>query len=166
LSGAPSKRSRSAAVTGVSWLALVAATTLGSGQFGQVRAQVSVRGGQATAQRVGSYRLIVQSYDARSVVAGDFPAQHARPLGAMQRAVTAEELERGVSVDVLHLGIDDAVTADSVVVAWVERGLPNLEFDALTARPAPDAVYGVGRPRRSGGAQAARVVLERRFGAA
>jgi hypothetical protein len=158
--------SRSAAVTGVSWLALVAATTLGSGQFGQVRAQVSTRGGPATSQKAGMYRLVVQSYDARSVTAGSFPAEHARPLGATQRAVTAEELERGVSIDVLHVGVGAARTADSVVVAWVEPGLPNLEFDALTARPAADAVYGVGRSRRGSGAQARRVVLERRFGAA
>jgi hypothetical protein len=158
------KIARSAAAAGVSWLTLVAATTLGSAEFGQVRAQVSTRLGSVAQNRFG-YRLVVQSYDARSVVAGEFPDAHARPLGSAQRAVTVEELARGVSVDVLHIGTGAVGAEDSVVVAWVEPGLPNLEFDALTARPARDAVYGVGRSRRSGG-QPARVVLERRFEAA
>ncbi|MDP9001902.1 MAG: hypothetical protein M3O46_17515, partial [Myxococcota bacterium] len=30
-----------------------------------------------------------------------------------------------------------------VVVAWVEAGEPNLEFDGRTARPARGSVYGV-----------------------
>jgi hypothetical protein len=58
-----------------------------------------------------------------------------------QRAVTREELARGVAVDVL--GVSSRGESAPVIVAWVERGRPNLEFDALEARPNDDAVYGV-----------------------
>ena len=33
------------------------------------------------------------------------------------------------------------------VVAWVEPGLPDLEFDGRTARPGPDHPIGVARGR-------------------
>jgi hypothetical protein len=46
-----------------------------------------------------------------------------------------------------------------VVVAWVERGVPNLEFDALRARPTEGAVVGVTRSSKASGT---RVVLSRR----
>jgi hypothetical protein len=74
----------------------------------------------------------------------------------LQRAVTAEELERGVSVSLLQ--VDGQADAAPVVLAWVERGQPTLEFDARTARPADDAVIGMGRA--STGTQA-EVVLAR-----
>jgi hypothetical protein len=48
-----------------------------------------------------------------------------------------------------------------VIVAWVERGKPDLEFDALEARPSNDAVYGVAAAGEQ--ALATPVVLSRRL---
>lgn len=135
-------------------MALVAATTLGIGQFARVRAEVS------TGHRVGAggaLRLIVQSYAPESVGADRLPAAFARPLGSAQRAVTADELRRGVSVDVVQLDADAQQGRAPVVVAWVESGPPDLEFDALQARPAANAFYGVADPGPQDGS--ARVVL-------
>jgi len=104
-----------------------------------------------------TYRLIVQSYTAESVGADHLPTAHAKPLASTQRAITAEELKKGVEVDIVQLS-SEAPTSSSVVVAWIERGAPDLELDALTARPKPDACYGVG----SQVTESARVVLRRR----
>jgi len=132
----------------VTWLALLAATTLGAGELDHVRAWVS--GGLSGEV---SYRLVVQTYAPESVDAAGRVAPRARPLGSMQRAVTAEELSRGVSVSVVQV----RVTGDPpVVVAWVEPGEPTLELDALTARPAPEALVGVSR---SAAGERARIVV-------
>lgn len=147
--------------SGASWAALVAATTLGIGRFARVRAEVS------TAHRVrsekedegeGALRLIVQSYAPDSVGADQRPGAFARPLGSAQRAVTADELRHGVFVDVVQLGAE-AQSRRPVIVAWVEAGAPDLEFDALQARPAANAFYGAADPSLENGA--ARVVLRR-----
>ena len=55
-------------------------------------------------------RLIVQAYASR------------RPIGSVQRSVTHAELQQGVSVEVPHLAAQVAPR----VVAWVERGTPDL----------------------------------------
>ena len=103
------------------------------------------------------YRLIVQSYTPENVGADHLPTAHAKPLASTQRAITAEELRKGVEVDILQLGSEVPISS-SVVVAWIERGAPDLELDALTARPTPDAFYGFG-PQVT---ESARVVLRRR----
>jgi len=82
--------------------------------------------------------LVVQSFDATG---GD-----ARPVGSMQRSVTADELRDGVHVNLLELRQLPASSAEQqspMVVAWVEAGEPDLEFDARNARPSPGSVYGV-----------------------
>jgi hypothetical protein len=145
------------AATGVSWLALVAATSLGIGQMDRVRAEISSDAEVGAEVDGETYRLIVQSYAPDSVGADHLPAAHARPLASAQRAITAEELRKGVEVDIVQLG-GEAPAASSVVVAWIERGAPDLELDALTARPKPDAFYGFG-PQVT---ESARVVLRRR----
>lgn len=118
-----------------SWLALLAATTLGAGEFDQIRAHVS--GGLIGEQ---SFRLVVQTYARSAVDAAGRVAPRVRPLGSMQRSITADELSRGVSVSVVQV----RQGADSpVIVAWVEPGEPNLELDALTARPHAEALVGV-----------------------
>jgi len=88
------------------------------------------------------YRLIVQSYPRSSVAVGALPAERARPLASTQRAITREELARGISVDVLGVGAAGSQEAP-VIVAWVEHGRPDLEFDAFEARPGADAFCGV-----------------------
>lgn len=146
----------------MSWFALVAATTIGVGALHHVRAAVSADARALEASDVG-YRLVVQSYAAESFVTGPrgLPTAHARPLASTQRAVTREELARGVAVDVV--GVSATGDRAPVIVAWVERGKPNLEFDALRARPSHDAVYGVGFGESAPGAPTP-VVLSRRVG--
>jgi hypothetical protein len=145
----------SSAAVGASWMALVAATTIGLGQLDRVRAEVS-----ADTAALGSsgsrYRLVVQSYARDSVVAGNVPSSRQKPLASAQRSVTAEELSRGVAVDVLRVGESDA---SQVIVAWIEKGEADLEFDGAEARPSDAALYGASESRELG---SARVVLKRR----
>jgi hypothetical protein len=139
-----SKKSRilSAGPAGVSWVALVAATTLGIPAVQRLRAAVS-----ADPRELGDsgdgYRLIVQSYAPSSIGSGQLPAGRARPLASTQRAITPAQLARGIAVDMV--GIDSSGTSPEgrVIVAWVERGSADLDFDGLEARPAADAFYGI-----------------------
>lgn len=142
---AKSSRRRAAAAAG-SWLALLAAATLGDGAS-TVHAEV-----RADSVRDGAYRLVVQSYDR---------AGAARPVGSIQRAVTADELRNGVHVNLVELRGPQAAgrPAAPVIVAWIEAGGPDLEFDGLTARPQPGSSYGVAsRPSREA---VARISLNR-----
>jgi hypothetical protein len=165
--GEQPKRARGAtgmvatAAVGASWMALVAATTLGLGPVGRVRAEIS--SDQSVLSDDGDaegMRLIVQSYAAESVGADHMPGEFARPLGSIQRAITADELRRGLAVDVVQVGADADFHPDgAVVVAWIERGHPDLEFDALQARPSVDAFYGASSRAAEG---QARLVLRKR----
>jgi hypothetical protein len=130
-------RSRRSVATG-SWLALLAATTLGDGA-GTVRAEV-----RADGVGEGAYRLVVQSYD---VTDGRVPGNDARPVGSAQRAVTADELRAGVRVNLLELRAREVAGSGTtpMVVAWIEAGQPDLEFDGRRARPRPGSVYGVAK---------------------
>lgn len=120
-------------------MALLAATTLGDAAD-TVRAEVKANGLSESAH----YRLVVQSYDERD---GQMPGRRAKPVGSVQRAVTAAELRNGVKVSLLELRAASAngvaVTDDPMVVAWVEAGQPDLEFDGRQARPGAGSVYGV-----------------------
>jgi hypothetical protein len=141
-------------------MALVAATTLGLGHFEHLRAEISTESGASPQDDgiSGGYRLIVQAYSP-DALDGDLPGARAKPLSSVQRAVTAEELRRGLSVDLVQLGA--AKHRPAVVIAWVEPGQPDLEFDGLTARPHADAVYGLARIENDTDDAAARVVLRR-----
>jgi len=119
-------------------MALLAAATLGDAAETS-RAEVRAEG----LDEAASYRLVVQSYDAGP---RGLPSAKARPLGSMQRAVTAAELRRGVHVSLLEMR-GDATSDDTTVVAWIEAGEPDLEFDAREARPTRGSVYGVARGR-------------------
>jgi hypothetical protein len=123
----------------VSWLALLAATTVGAGHFDHIRARVS-----ATTGEVGrSYRLVVQSYAESAVDAAGLPGRRARPIASAQRRVTSEELANGVSVSVMQVA--DELERNPVVIAWIEPGEPTLEFDARAARPQPGTAMAVSR---------------------
>jgi len=143
----------SSAAVGASWMALVAATTMGLGNLDRVRAEVSA---DTAKLGVGSgrYRLVVQSYARESMSAGNLPSARQKPLASAQRSVTAEELSRGVAVDVLRVG--EALDPSQVIVAWLEQGEANLEFDGAEARPSAHALYGTSESRNLG---SARVVL-------
>ena len=139
-----------------SWLALLAATTLGDGAD-TLHAEV-----RADGVGDGAYRLVVQSYD---TVDGRVPGREARPVGSMQRAVTAAELREGVHVNLLELrGRTQEPASDRpVVVAWIEAGQPDLEFDGRTARPQPGSVYGV--VKRTASQDAVHISLDRTIAA-
>jgi hypothetical protein len=122
---------------------LVAATTLGVAGVQRVRAAVSADPRELGDAR-DEYRLIVQSYSPSSFGGGQLPGGRARPLASTQRAITAEQLGRGVSVDMLGLAKPDVTATETpVIVAWVERGRADLDFDGFEARPSADAFYGV-----------------------
>jgi hypothetical protein len=122
-------------------MALLAATSLGAVSVERMRAEVSAH--DLAAATSAGYRLIVQSYARDSVAANQLPGAGHRPLASVQRAVTTEELARGIAVDVLQ--IDQATGGEQapLIVAWIEHGAPDLELDALRARPSRGAVYGV-----------------------
>ena len=130
----------SSAAASASWMALLAATSIGAVSVERMRAEVSAQ--DLGAASSAGYRLIVQSYARDSVAANQLPGAGHRPLASVQRAVTAEELARGINVDVLQ--IDQASDQQApLIVAWIEHGAPDLELDALRARPTRGAVYGV-----------------------
>ena len=146
----------SSAAVGASWMALVAATTMGLGHLDRVRAEVSA---DAAKLGVGSgrYRLVVQSYPRESLSADTLPSLRQKPLASAQRSVTAEELSRGVAVDVLRVG--EELDPSPVIVAWIEQGEADLEFDGAEARPGAHSLYGASESRSLG---SARVVLRSR----
>jgi len=144
----------SSAAASASWIALLAATSLGQVSLARMRAEVSAQ--DLAAETSAGYRLIVQSYASNSVAADEVPGANHRPLASVQRAVTAEELAQGIAVDVLQLGESSGEHAP-MIVAWVEHGAPDLELDALRARPSGEVVYGAGQSS----AGSAQIVLRR-----
>lgn len=148
-----STRSVRSAAAG-SWIALVAATTLGDAADA-VRAKVRADG--LSAGRV--YRLVVQSYDRQ---AGENPRKYARPIGSVQRSVTADELRDGVHVSLVEFRqkIADGAAGDPLILAWIDVGEPDLEFDGRMARPRAGSVYGV--VKRSAGHDVVQISLNRK----
>jgi hypothetical protein len=139
----------------VSWLALVAATSLGIAYAETVRAEVKLPG--AALASGGRYRLIVQSYD--KLDRASFIPSSVRPRASAQRAVTADDLARGIRIDLIELAETESDgDRQGVVVAWVEPGEANLEFDARRARPTPGSIYGVAESNSS-----VEIVLDRRL---
>ncbi len=139
-------------------MALLAAATLGDAAA-TVHTEVRAEG-----LAEGPYRLVVQSYGEK---AGRLPGEHARPIGSVQRAVTADELQKGVRVNLLELreGMVGSTPVDSpTVVAWIESGQPDLEFDGRKARPQAGSVYGI--VKRRAREDLVQIQLDRRVAAA
>jgi hypothetical protein len=136
-------------------MSLLASTTLGVEGAKTVRAQV-LADEDLTESR--DYRLVVHSYDAKK---GEVFV--ARPVASLQRAVTAAELRKGVHVSLLELRERGAADGDGAVVAWIEAGKPDLEFDGRMARPLPGSI--VGRARRGPGAASVQIRLSRKAAA-
>lgn len=111
-----------------SWMDLLAATTLPDAKTGTVQAEIFGDLPMGTKP----LRLIVQSRE----------NGHSRVLGSFQRAVTREELCKGVRVRMVELRDAGAPASPSHVIAWVEEGTPDLEFDARRAKPSTDAWVG------------------------
>ena len=125
---------------GTSWFALVATTLLGSEQMSRSRARVQADlSGRARGQQSEErFRLVVQSYAPGVLDDLGIPMADARPLGSTQRFVNAEELRRGVSVDLVQL----EESPEATLIAWLEWDGADLDFDALTARPTQEAWRG------------------------
>jgi hypothetical protein len=141
-----------------SWLALVAATSLGVAHAETMRAEVRLA--RPALASGGRYRLIVQSYDALHTTQ-EIP-QSLRPRASAQRSVTAADLADGVRIDLISLGEKKpGGEQKGVVVAWVEPGEANLEFDARRARPTADSFYGVARSDGAG-SDSVEILLDRR----
>src|SRR5262245_24483278 len=134
----PAQRAGATAARGASWMSLLAAATLGVSGVDHLRARISA--GDHVGD--GDLRLIVQAYSKTEVATGELPERHAQPLASIQRSITAEELREGINVSFLQFPTDGAGGGESVVVAWVEHGAPDLDLDALEARPAKSAFYG------------------------
>lgn len=134
-----------------SWMTLLASTSLGVGSAKTLSAVVRAGaraepGGPTTAGCDRPLRLVVQSYDAPG---GKLPGKQARPVGSMQRSVTADELREGVHVSFVELrGEEQTRATEPVVVAWLEDGDAELEFDGRRARPKPGAMFG-SAPRKA-----------------
>lgn len=138
--GDPKKPRSTVAARGVTWMSLLAATTLGVGHVDRLRAHVlSVE----KLHGEDELRLIVQSYPGHTIGGAGLPREEAKPLASTQRAITAEELRNGV--DVSFFQPEGAGNAEIVLVAWVEPGAPTLDLDALEARPSSGAYYGMAR---------------------
>jgi hypothetical protein len=133
----PAQRAGETVARGASWMSLLAATTLGVTEVDQFRARITAGGHVGE----GDLRLIVQTYDKQELDGRDLPQYGAQPLASSQRSITAEELREGINVSFLQFP-RDGVEGTSVVVAWVEHGAPDLDLDALEARPALGAYYG------------------------
>jgi hypothetical protein len=118
-------------------MSLLAATTLGVSGIDHLRARIS--SGDHVGE--GDFRLIVQAYSKDGLDGRVVPHSDDRPLASLQRSITAEELREGIDVSFLQFPSDES-SSESVVIAWVERGAPTLDLDALEARPAKGDYYG------------------------
>ncbi len=134
----PRRQSGVVVRAGDSWLSLIAATTKGVGELGQVRVKIRA----ATPIHGDSFRLIVQSYSASVLAHDGSPHDLATPVASLQRAVSQEELRLGLDIDVMHAGPVRDDSDELVVFAWVEPGQPDLEYDAALARPSLGALRG------------------------
>jgi hypothetical protein len=120
---------------------LLAATMSPDTSADSVQAEV-----RADVPDAGHLRLIVQSYEEGS----------SRPVGSVQRAVTANELRSGVHVHLVELRERGSQRRKPRVVAWVEDSALD-EFDGLSSKPAPGSPYGEARRKARG----VRIVLSR-----
>jgi hypothetical protein len=139
-----------------SWLALVAATSLGIPHAETVRAEIKLP--PEALESGGRYRLIVQSYDTLGR-ASLIPS--GRPRGSTQRTITPADLVDGVRINLIELGDEEASRSQRRVIAWVEPGEANLEFDARRAKPMPGSFYGVA-PSGDETNDSVEIVLDRR----
>lgn len=159
-----------------SWLTLVAATSLGVAHADTVRTKIKL--GHEVAADGGPLRLVVQSYAVRD---GEHPAKpeeralqrytelpggaSLRPLGSVQKVVTADDLARGVSVELVELDNgprEPGARESGLLVAWVERAGRDLDLDGLGARPGPGSVYGLTPSGPAGRGEPISIWLNRR----
>ena len=122
-----------------SWTWLLAVTEWGLSGLGRSRVRVHQR---VTHTSPEGLRLVVQSYRECDVIAGR-PRPYARPLASAQRSVSSDQLHFGVQLDLVNFEGDDD---DVVVIAWMEDGDSDLDFDGLQARPPRSARWAAVEP--------------------
>jgi hypothetical protein len=122
-----------------SWLALLATTTLGA-QSSTLLAEIQFDDAKRRPRDEAPQRLIVQVYP----VSPTELSETSRPCSSTQRSVTHEDLKRGVAVQLVDVAPAPIRGPDAplTVVAWLEPGDPDLELDALNARPRSDGPMG------------------------
>jgi hypothetical protein len=125
-----------------SWMDLLAATMLDDTSAETIEAEV-----RANVPDARGLRLIVQSFE----------EGNARPVGSVQRAVTARELRSGVHVHLVELRERSSERGKQRVVAWVETSDLD-EYDGLGAKPTRGSPYGEARRNARG----VRIVLSKR----
>lgn len=138
-----SSASSASSPSGSSWLSLLVSSALGT------RARTTsteIRAENARLAR-GPMRLVVQTFP------DDARGPKARPISSVQRNVTADELRRGVRVNVF----DPSGRDSTRVLAWVERGEADLELDGHAAKPSRRSIVG-NAPSRTDGP--VRIVLQ------
>lgn len=140
-----------------SWLSLLAATTDGLEASPTVRARIRAR--IRADQSNEPLRLVVHSYDVGQLRDGAPVAGETRPRASSQRAVTREQLQRGIVVDMLPVRSPGDGQSGFVVFAWLESGRPDLEFDALLAHPPVHALRGLARTQGGSGSMSADLEL-------
>jgi hypothetical protein len=104
-------------------------------------------------------RLVVHSYLPGQLGDSQVPGVTEKPVASAQRAVTAEELRRGVVVEMVQPAPGCGSAPRPVVLAWVERGRPDLDYDARLARPLPGGLRGCAKTRGSSAELSANVRL-------
>lgn len=145
------RRASDAVRTAGSWMALLAATTLGTDVAAEpVHAEVRIES-PALVGKGEAFRLIVQSYDAGDLASLKSGNGRAKPVGSMQRVVSAEELAKGIRVDFVELREGERAQASAengkrpLVVAWLESVRGNYDLDARDARPRAGSLLGYAR---------------------
>jgi hypothetical protein len=103
-------------------MSLLAEATLPAASTVQAEVRADLTATLGATERL---RLVVQVFGAGR-----------RPLGSAQRAVSVAQLRAGVRVDVVQVGGDEIAPR---VVAWVEPGAPDLEYEGLEASPSAGA---------------------------
>ena len=152
------KSKRASAAGAASWLALVAVTSLGGAYAETVRTEIRLP--REARAGTGRYRLIVQSYDSLGQ-ASAIPAS-AQPRGSAQRAVTADDVKKGVRVDLIEIGKQRSPSGQpGVVVAWVEPGEPDSN-STLVARALVRGVFSASHRLKVTSKVQSRFVLDRR----
>jgi len=127
-----------------SWLGLLAATTKGVGERSRVRVRIQA----AVPMKGDTFRLVVQSYTTLSHQPCGHSLDSGTLVASLQRAVSPEELQLGLDLDVMHVGPEGEEPSEFLVYAWAEPGQPDLEYDAALARPSNGALRGCAYSRR------------------
>ncbi|MCS6899038.1 MAG: hypothetical protein RMJ98_05685 [Myxococcales bacterium] len=130
---------------GRSWLSLLASSTLGVEQVDTLEVEVVAH---QLPRGKSPFRLVIQTFDGQRV-------HKSRPLGSVQRIVTAAELRRGIRLSLVELG--GTSMAEPYVVAWLEASDRLLEMDGRRAQPSQGSLIAMGRATR--GVNPVRLVL-------